>query len=99
MIKEDGRLVDAYYFCLGGAVGLQQSVARPIGYRCTAGEVPEAIERLLRRYLDERLPGENLRKFFARHSDDDLRESLAGEWVGAVARDESPGRVPHGLEG
>jgi len=98
-IKLDGRLVDAYYFCVGGALGLHQSVARPIGYRCAASEVPDAIERLLRRYLDERLAGENLRNFFARHSDTELRESLAGEWVGAVARDESPGRVPHGLEG
>ncbi len=53
-IKVDGRQQDAYYFCVGGAVGLHQSVARPIGYRCLASEVPDAIERLLRRYLDER---------------------------------------------
>jgi len=98
-IKEGGRLQDAYYFCVGGAVGLHQSIARPIGYRCLASEVPDAIERLLRRYLDDRLPGENLRQFFARHTDEDLRECLAGEWVAPVARDPSPGRVPHGLEG
>lgn len=98
-IKEDGRLLDAYYFCVGGAVGLHQSIARPIGYRCLASEVPDAIERLLRRYLEQHLPGENLRHFFARHSDADLRECLAGEWIAPVARDPSPGRVPHGLEG
>ena len=51
-IKVDGRMVDAYYFCLGGALGLNQAIARPVGYRCPATEVPEAIERLLRRYLD-----------------------------------------------
>ncbi len=45
-IKVDGRQQDAYYFCVGGAVGLHQSVARPIGYRCLASEVPDAIERL-----------------------------------------------------
>jgi sulfite reductase (ferredoxin) len=98
-IKVDGRMQDAYYFCVGGAVGLHQSVARPVGYRCLASEVPDAIERLLRRYLDERLPGENLRRFFARHSDAELRQCLAGEFVAAVARDPSPGRVPHGAEG
>jgi len=98
-IKENGRMLDAYYFCVGGAVGLHQSIARPIGYRCLASEVPDAIERLLRRYLEDRLPGENLRQFFARHSDEDLRECLAGEYVAPVARDPSPGRVPHGLEG
>jgi len=98
-IKVGDRMQDAYYFCVGGAVGLHQAVARPVGYRCLASEVPDAIERLLRRYLDERLPGENLRRFFARHSDAELRECLAGELVAAVARDPSPGRVPHGIEG
>ena len=98
-IKVGDRMLDAYYFCLGGALGLHQSVARPIGYRCLASDVPDAIERLLRHYLAERRPGENLRQFFARHDDNELREFLAGELIAAVARDPSPGRVPHGIEG
>ncbi len=98
-IKVDGQQQDAYYFCVGGAVGLHQSVARPIGYRCLASEVPDAIERLLRRYLDERSPDENLRHFFARHNDEELRECLAGKFLAAVARDPSPGKVPHAVEG
>ena len=98
-IKVDGRQQDAYYFCVGGAVGLHQSVARPIGYRCLAGDVPDAVERLLRRYLDERSPDENLRRFFARHSDEVLRECLAGRFLAAVERDPSPGKVPHAVEG
>jgi sulfite reductase (ferredoxin) len=98
-MKSEGRFVDAYYFCLGGSLGLNQSVARPIGYRCAAGEVPDAIERLLRAYLAERAAGENLRHFFSRHSDTELREFLAGEQVEAVARDLPTERVPHGLEG
>jgi sulfite reductase (ferredoxin) len=98
-IKANDRFQDAYYFCLGGALGLNQSIARPIGYRCLASEVPDAIERLLNRYLEERLQGENLRHFFARHSDAELRECLAGKFLAAVARDPSPGRVPHAVEG
>jgi len=98
-IKVDGRQQDAYYFCVGGAVGLHQSVARPIGYRCLASEVPDAIERLLRRYLYERSPDENLRHYFARHSNDELRECLAGKFLAAVERDPSPGKVPHAVEG
>ena len=98
-MKVDGRLVDAYYFCLGGAVGRNQAVARPVGYRCPASEVPDALERLLRRYLEERNWGENLRQFFARHREEELREFLAGQLVEVVARDTSPGRVPHGVEG
>lgn len=86
-IKVDDRLLDAYYFCVGGALGLHQSTARPVGYRCLATDVPEALERLLSRYLEEREAGENLRHFFARHSDDQLRQFLAGDIVPSVARD------------
>lgn len=98
-IKVDGQMRDAYYFCLGGGVGLYQSMARAVGYRCLATEVPEAIERILRRYLSQSMEGENLRQFFSRHSDTDLRTFLAGEPVEAAVRDLSPGRVPHGVEG
>ena len=78
-IKVGDRMQDAYYFCVGGAVGVHRSIARAVGYRCLATEVPDAIERLLRRYLDDRRPNENLRQFFARHSDEEMRECLAGE--------------------
>jgi sulfite reductase (ferredoxin) len=98
-IKVDGRMQDAYYFCLGGAVGLHQSIARPVGFRCLATDVPEAIERLLRRYLAEGKPDENLRSFFARHNDADLRAFLAGDFIEAVARDVPEGRVPSSVEG
>ena len=80
-------MVDAYYFCVGGALGLHQATARPVGYRCAATEVPDALERLLGTYLTQREPGESLRRFFVRHSDTQLREFLAGETVAAVARD------------
>jgi len=86
-IKVNDQLVDAYYFCVGGALGLHQATARPVGYRCAATEVPDALERLLRTYLEERNPGENLRHFFARYNDTQVREFLAGEFVPAVARD------------
>jgi len=98
-IKVDGQLVDAYYFCVGGAVGKHQAKARPIGYRVPATEVPAAIERLLRVYLAERHEPENFRQFCARHTDDEVREFLAGREVAAVARDLSPGRPPHGVDG
>ena len=98
-IKVDGRMVDAYYFCVGGAVGRFAAIARPVGYRCAATEVPDAIERLLRAFDEERAPGENLRQFFARHSNDEIRALLAGEWAEAVERDAVAGPVPHGVEG
>ena len=72
-IKHEGKLVDAYYFCLGGSVGQHAGIARPVGYRTPATLVPEAIERLLRKYLVTREPDENLRAWFARHTNDELR--------------------------
>jgi sulfite reductase (ferredoxin) len=98
-LKVDGALIDAYYFCVGGAVGRHATVARPVGYRVAADEVPAAIERLLRRYLDDRAPGEPFRGFCARHTDAELREMLAGGLVAAAERDVPAGRPPHGVEG
>jgi len=96
-IKHNGALVDAYYFCLGGAVGHHAGIARPVGYRCPATQVPEALERLLRGYLNTREHNENLRAYFARHSNEDLRTLLAGDFIPAVERDQPSGHVPHSV--
>ncbi|HWX53594.1 MAG TPA: nitrite reductase [Verrucomicrobiae bacterium] len=97
-VKVNGQMQDAYYFCLGGSVGEHAGFGRPVGYRCPADEVPEAIERLLLVYESDRNTGENLRRFFARHSEADLRSFLAGEATAAVERDRAAGRPPHELE-
>jgi sulfite reductase (ferredoxin) len=96
-IKHGGSLVDAYYFCLGGAVGEFARISRQVGYRCAAEDVPEAIERLLKTYLATRDTNENLRAYFARHSDDALRAQLAGAIIAPVTRDLPVGPVPHGV--
>jgi sulfite reductase (ferredoxin) len=96
-IKHEGKMTDAFYFCLGGSVGQHAGVARPVGYRCAAPLVPEAIERLLRQYLAFRAPEENLRAWFARHTNDELRAQLAGEALAAVERDLPTAPVPHGV--
>jgi sulfite reductase (ferredoxin) len=86
-IKHEGRMVDAFYFCVGGAVGKHAAIARPVGYRVPATEVPAALERLLSSYLEERIPGENLRSYFSRHDAEEIRARLAGESLIAVDRD------------
>jgi sulfite reductase (ferredoxin) len=93
-IKKDGKMVDAFYFCVGGALGEYAGIARQIGFRAAAEDCPEAVERLLRGYLAKRDGGENLRAFFRRTSDEELRALLNGAVVAAVERDPSPGRVP-----
>ncbi len=100
-IKQDGKMVDAYYFCIGGSVGEFASIARPVGYRCAATDVPDALERLMNQFTNERKSGENLRQFLARHSNDDLRSILAGGFAEPVKRDAAAagvGAVPVGID-
>jgi sulfite reductase (ferredoxin) len=98
-IKIDGKMVDAYYFCVGGSVGEFASIARPVGYRCASTDVPDAIERLLGEFNEDRAPGENLRQFLSRHTNDEIRNWLAGSITASVERDASQGLVPLGVEG
>ena len=74
-----------------------QAPERGRANRCPAPLVPEAIERLLKHYLAGRNPEENLRSWFARHTNDELRAQLAGEILAGVERDLPTGRVPHGM--
>ena len=97
-IRVDGKLVDAYYFCVGGSVGHIASIARPVGYRCRADEVPEAISRLLDAFQSDRHASENLQHFLARHSNDVLRSILAGGPARVALRDLPESQVPHSVE-
>jgi sulfite reductase (ferredoxin) len=98
-IKVNGQFADAYYFCVGGSVGRVQAVARPVGYRCLATEVPESIARLLARYAALRESEESLQHFFARKSNDELRSFLAGGEAEVAQRDIPAAPAPHGVEG
>ena len=98
-IKVNGEFADAYYFCVGGSVGRVQALARPVGYRCLASEVPESIARLLARYTELRTSGEDLQQFFARKSNDELRAFLAGGETAVFQRDVPVAPAPHGVEG
>ena len=75
-------------------------MARPVGYRVAATEVPAAIERLLRRYLDDRRRGETLPRLLrAAHRRGAARAAWPARRVAAVERDVPAGRPPHGVEG
>jgi sulfite reductase (ferredoxin) len=75
---------------VGGAIGKYAAIARQIGFRAAAEDCPEAIERLLRAYLSEREPDEDLRAYFSRTDDETLRAQLAGTIVAPVERDPPP---------
>ena len=98
-VKQQGRMVDAYYFCVGGSLGQLASIARPVGYRCAATEVPDAIERLLLNFGHHRSERETLRMFLARKSNEQIRDILAGEIFAPVERDLPAACAPQSVEG
>ena len=101
-IKKNGALVDAFYFCVGGSVGRHAAPARPIGYRAAAEDCPEAIERLLRAYLQARNPKEDLRTWFTRAGDETLRAHLNNTTPAHLPppeiRDEAPAGGRHAVD-
>jgi len=97
-IKSNGKMVDAYYFCVGGSVGQIAAIARPVGYRCAATEVPDAIARLLEYFQLERTQNESLQKFLSRLSNDSIRSILAGGPAEASERDLAVAATPHSVE-
>jgi sulfite reductase (ferredoxin) len=101
-IKQDGQMVDAYYFCVGGSVvGQFSSIARPVGYRCAADEVPNAIARLLSHFHAHRHHAEPLQKFLARHTTETLSSILSAQpavQTEFIPRDLPTDRVPHNIE-
>ncbi|RXH54949.1 nitrite/sulfite reductase [Granulicella sibirica] len=94
-LKKDGKTVDAFYFCVGGAVGKYARPARPLGFRAAAEDCPAAIERLLRGYLAAREPEEDLRAYFNRTDDEHLRAQLNGTFIDPVERDAPPAGGRH----
>ena len=95
-IKQNGVLVDAFYFCVGGSVGRYAKPARPVGYRAAAVDVPESIERLLRAYLRSRTAGEDLRAWFSRTEDEILRAYLAATTPAQLPPPETRDPAPAG---
>ncbi|WP_448316219.1 nitrite/sulfite reductase [Streptomyces sp. CO7] len=68
-----GQQVEGYQVHLGGALGLQAGFGRKVrGLKVTSAELPDYIERVLRRYLDQREPGERFAAWTTRAAEGDL---------------------------
>ncbi|WP_151769883.1 nitrite/sulfite reductase [Streptomyces abyssomicinicus] len=73
VLDEDGRQVEGYQVHLGGALGLEAGFGRKVrGLKVTSAELPDYIERVLRRYLDQREAGERFAAWTARAGEKDL---------------------------
>jgi sulfite reductase (ferredoxin) len=69
----EGRQVEGYQVHLGGALGLEPAFGRKVrGLKVTSAELPDYIERVLRRFQAEREDGERFAAWTARASEEAL---------------------------
>ena len=69
-----GEQVEGFQVHLGGAMGLNAAFGRKVrGLKTTAEDLPDYVERLLRRFLDQREEGEPFALWAARAGEADLK--------------------------
>ncbi len=74
VMDADGRQVEGFQVHLGGGLGLDAGFGRKLrGHKVTAQELPDYIERLARRYEEQRGDGERFAQWVARAEEDELR--------------------------
>ncbi|MEV5974678.1 nitrite/sulfite reductase [Streptomyces sp. NPDC051921] len=73
VLDEDGNRVEGYQVHLGGALGLEAGFGRKVrGLKVTSAELPDYVERLLKRFQAEREDGERFATWAARASEEAL---------------------------
>ena len=78
LLKHGDAQVEGFDFFVGGGLGRASGVAHRVGYRASADDVPDALERLYRAYEDGREPGETVRGWSNRVGDEPITAALAG---------------------
>ncbi len=69
----DGPTVEGFQIHLGGGLGLHTGFGRKLrGLRTTSADLPDYVERILRRWLDQREDDESLTTWLLRADEDDL---------------------------
>lgn len=67
VLDDDGNQVEGYQVHLGGALGLEPGFGRKVrGLKVTADELPDYVERVVRRFEAEREDGERFAQWAAR---------------------------------
>ncbi|MFC8371544.1 MULTISPECIES: sulfite reductase SirA [unclassified Streptomyces] len=73
VLNAEGEQVEGYQVHLGGALGLEPGFGRKVrGLKVTAEELPDYVERVLKRYQAEREDGERFARWAARASEEAL---------------------------
>ncbi|MEU5105087.1 nitrite/sulfite reductase [Streptomyces sp. NPDC021354] len=73
VMDDNGEQVEGYQVHLGGALGLEPGFGRKVrGLKVTSAELPDYIERVLRRFEEEREEGERFATWASRASEEAL---------------------------
>jgi sulfite reductase (ferredoxin) len=74
VVDRQGTQVEGFQVHLGGGVGLDAGFGRKLrGHKVTADELPGYVERVVRRFAEERHPGERFAQWVARADEEALR--------------------------
>ena len=70
----DGHQVEGFQVHLGGGLGLDAGFGRKLrGLKVTSAELPDYVERVVRRFVAQRTEGERFAQWVARATEEDLR--------------------------
>ncbi|MGW7428770.1 nitrite/sulfite reductase [Streptomyces sp. NPDC054861] len=73
VLDDDGNRVEGYQVHLGGALGLEAGFGRKVrGLKVTSAELPDYVERVLKRFQEQREDGERFATWAARASEEAL---------------------------
>ncbi|MGW0736045.1 nitrite/sulfite reductase [Streptomyces sp. NPDC002851] len=73
VLNDQGEQVEGYQVHLGGALGLEAGFGRKVrGLKVTSEELPDYVERVLKRFQEEREDGERFATWAARASEEAL---------------------------
>ncbi|WP_327342986.1 nitrite/sulfite reductase [Streptomyces europaeiscabiei] len=73
VLNDAGEQVEGYQVHLGGALGLEAGFGRKVrGLKVTSDELPDYVERVLKRFQDEREDGERFAAWVTRASEEAL---------------------------
>ena len=77
LLKQGDAQVEGFDFFVGGGLGKDSAVAHRVGYRASADDVPDALERLLLAYDASHERGETVRNWSRRVGDAVVVSALA----------------------
>ena len=84
LIKQSGVDVEGFDFFIGGGLGANSGIARRVGFRAPADDVPDVLERLFQRFETTRAPAEIFRSWTTRLGDQEIRSILTDGASGAA---------------